>query len=87
VLRVCANSDVVGGDTVTVGVTDANDPTRTTTGKIAVLIEDGDPADDCDETEFGVETGGGCCDTRRSANGSLPLVLVVGLLLVRRRRR
>ncbi len=86
VLRVCANSDVIGGDTVTVSVTDANDQ-RTATGKIAILIEDGDPADDCDPTEYGVETGGGCCDTRRSANGSLPLILVVGLLLVRRRRR
>lgn len=87
VLRVCPNSDVIGGDTVTVSVTDSANPTRTLQTKVGILIEDGDPADECDETDFGNFDGGGCCDTRRSASGSLLLALAVGLFLVRRRRR
>jgi endonuclease G len=84
ILRVCANGDVIGGDSVTVSVTDAADPTRTLQLDVGIVIEDGDPDGDCDPTAFGDD--GGCCDTRRSAKGSLPLVLFVALVLRRRRR-
>lgn len=87
VVRVCPNSDVVGGDSVKVTVTDAADPSRTLTMTIGVDIIDGDPADSCDENAFGEEDGGGCCDTRRGAQGSIPLVLFVAAMLRRRRRR
>jgi len=87
VLRVCPNKDVVGGDNVKVTVTDAADPTRTITINVGVLIEDGDPDDDCDPMAFGDDGGGGgCCDTRRSASGALPLALFVAFGLRRRRR-
>ena len=86
VIRVCANSDVVGGDSVTVSVTDASDATRTLEVTAAVMIEDGSPDGSCDEHAFGEDAGGGCCDTRRNANGSIPLVLFVAFALRRRRR-
>ncbi|HSD89998.1 MAG TPA: trypsin-like serine protease [Kofleriaceae bacterium] len=84
VFRVCANKDVVGGDTAVVTVTDQSDPTRKADVKIAIKITDGDPPSDCDPTDFG-DTGG-CCDARRSSGGSIPLALFVGALLLRRRR-
>lgn len=86
VVRVCANKDVVGGDSVTVTVTDASDATRTLDLTIPVLIDDGSPDGSCDPLAFGEDAGGGCCDTRRSARGSIPLVLFVALALRRRRR-
>jgi secreted trypsin-like serine protease len=86
-LRVCPNDNVVGGDTVVVKVTDQDNPARSVTASIPVLITDGEPADGCDPTAFGEgNDGGGCCDTRRSARGSLALALIVGLALRRRRR-
>jgi uncharacterized protein (TIGR03382 family) len=54
---------------------------------IGVDIIDGEPADSCDENAFGEEDAGGCCDTRRGAQGSIPLVLFVAAMLRRRRRR
>jgi secreted trypsin-like serine protease len=85
VVRVCPQKDVVGGDTVTVSVTDKNDPSRTLNLTIPVNIVDGSPDDSCDPMDFGGD-GGGCCDTRRSATGWAPLALFVGLVLRRRRR-
>jgi secreted trypsin-like serine protease len=82
VVRVCPRNDVVGDDALIVSVSDVSDATRSLTMRIAITIVDGSPDDDCDPTEFG---GGGCCDTRRSAKGSIPLALVV-LLVLRRRR-
>jgi uncharacterized protein (TIGR03382 family) len=84
-VRVCGARGVEGGDEVIVSVTDKADPTRTLNAKVAVLMQPGDGADDCDPEAFG-DDGGGCCDTRRSASGSLPLALVV-LLALRRRRK
>ncbi len=85
VVRVCPNSDVTGSDNLTVKVTDASDPARTLDVVVGISVEDGDPDDDCDPTAFG-DDGGGCCDTRRSAEGSIPLVMFVALALRRRRR-
>jgi secreted trypsin-like serine protease len=84
VVRVCPRKDVVGDDSVVVNVSDAADADRTVALKIPVVIADGSPDDDCDPTDFGGE--GGCCDTRRSATGSIPLALFV-LVTLRRRRR
>lgn len=84
-LRVCGARGVVGGDEVVVTVTDKADPTRTLTAKVGVLVQEGEGADDCDPEAFG-DDGGGCCDTRRSAGGSIPLGLAV-LLVLRRRRK
>jgi endonuclease G len=84
-VRVCGAPGVVGGDSLIVTVTDKADPTRTVAGKVSVLMQDGEAADDCDPEAFG-DDGGGCCDTRRSAGGSIPLALVV-LLALRRRRK
>jgi uncharacterized protein (TIGR03382 family) len=85
VVRLCPKSDVIGDDSLVVAVTDASDPMRTALLKIPVIIADGDPEDECDPTAFGSD-GGGCCDTRRSASGSLPLALFVAVVLRRRRR-
>jgi uncharacterized protein (TIGR03382 family) len=68
-----------------VTVSDLADPTRAITMKIPIIITDGNPPDECDVNDFGGE-GGGCCDTRRSAGGSLPLAMAV-LLVLRRRRK
>jgi len=84
-VRVCGAPGVVGGDELIVTVTDKADPTRTLPAKVQVLMQDGDSAGDCDPEAFG-DDGGGCCDTRRSASGSLPLGLAV-LLVLRRRRK
>jgi uncharacterized protein (TIGR03382 family) len=85
VVRVCANDDVAGDDTLEVTVSDMADPTRTITIKLPILIADGSPPDDCDPTDFGGDNGG-CCDTRRGAGGSIPLAMLV-LLVLRRRRK
>lgn len=84
VLRVCAQADVVGPDSVTVTVTDANDPARALAVKVPVEIVDGDPDDDCDPEAFG-DDGGGCCSASRDASGSITLAAFV-LLVLRRRR-
>ncbi len=83
VVRVCPKSDVIGDDSLTVAVSDKADPMRTAYVRVPVTIVDGEPEGDCDPTDFG---GGGCCDTRRSASGSLPLALFVVFGLRRRRR-
>jgi hypothetical protein len=86
-LRVCPNPDVTGSDSVRVTVTDANDPARAVTITVGIEILDGSPDADCDPTAFGDGSdGGGCCDTRRNAGGSLPLALFVAIVLGRRRR-
>jgi endonuclease G len=85
-VRVCPNKDIVGGDTVTVKVTDSADANRTQEVTLAFQIVDGDPADSCDPAAFGDMSGGGCCDTRRDARGSIPLLLFVAAMLLRRRR-
>jgi len=84
-VRVCAMKGVIGADTMEVTVSDKSDPDRKLVVKIPVLIADGSPPDECDVNAFGGDSGG-CCDTRRSASGSLPLSLVV-LLVLRRRRK
>jgi endonuclease G len=84
-VRVCPDKGVMGDDAVEVTVSDASDPMRAIAMTIKVVIAAGDPPDSCDPMDFGGD-GGGCCDTRRSASGSLPLGLVV-LLVLRRRRK
>lgn len=84
-VRVCADPGVVGRDSLEVTVTDKGDPGRKLALTIPIDIVDGEPPDSCDVNAFGGE-GGGCCDTRRSAGGSIPLAMVV-LLALRRRRK
>lgn len=81
-LRVCMDPGVVAKDMFDLTVTDKNDATRTLTYTIALDITDGEPADSCDVNDF---DSGGCCDSSRSAGGSLPLG--IGVLLMLRRRR
>jgi secreted trypsin-like serine protease len=79
-LRVCAGN-AVAKDSVELSITDKADATRTLTYKIALDFTDGE-AGDCDVNDF---DSGGCCDSGRSAGGSLPLG--IGVLLVLRKRR
>ena len=81
-LRVCTDPGVVGMDSLELSITDSNDPTRKLEYVIAIEVTDGDAADGCDVDDF---DSGGCCDSGRSAGGSLPLG--IGVLLVLRRRR
>jgi secreted trypsin-like serine protease len=81
-LRVCTDPGVTGMDSLELSITDKNDPTRKLEYVIAVETTDGDAADSCDVDDF---DSGGCCDSGRSAGGSLPLG--IGVLLVLRRRR
>jgi len=83
-VRVCTNDGVAGDDVLVVSVTDTSNPTRKLSIRMPVVIEDGDPGSDCDPDDFGDD--GGCCDSGRSAAGSLPLGLGVLLVLHRRRR-
>src|SRR5690606_252668 len=84
-VRVCGAPGIAGGDELIVTVADQADPTRSLPVKVSILMQEGDGASDCDPEAFG-EDGGGCCDTRRSAGGSIPLALVV-LLVLRRRQK
>lgn len=85
-VRVCANPDAApGADSVVVTVADTKAPARKVSVTVPVTIEDGAPLSDCDVEDF--EEGGGCCDSRRSATGALPLALGVLAVLRRRRRR
>lgn len=81
-LRVCTDPGVVGMDSLDLSITDDNDPSRKLSYVIAIEVTDGDAADDCDVDDF---ESGGCCDSGRSAGGSLPLG--IGVLLLLRRRR
>jgi endonuclease G len=83
-VRVCTDPAAgPGEDSVTVTVTDRGDPARAIDVRIPVVVQDGDPGADCSVDDF--EDGGGCCDSGRSARGSIPLAL--GVLLVLRRGR
>lgn len=83
-LRVCTDPGVVAKDMLDITITDKNDATRALTYTVALDITDGEPADSCDVNDL---DSGGCCDSRRSAGGSIPLGIGVLLLLRRRRRR
>jgi endonuclease G len=82
-LRICMDAGVVAMDSLTLSITDKTDATRTLSYTIGLDITEGEPADSCDVEDF---DSGGCCDSGRSAAGSLPLGIGV-LLLLRRRRR
>ncbi|MBL0216346.1 MAG: trypsin-like serine protease [Myxococcales bacterium] len=83
-LRVCMDPGVVAKDSLGLSITDKADPTRTLAYTIPIEIMDGEPADSCDLTDF---DSGGCCDSGRSAGGSLWLGIgVLGLLVAGRRR-
>ena len=82
-LRICMDPGVVATDSLSFSITDKNDATRTLSYTIGLDITDGEPADSCDVEDF---DSGGCCDSGRSAGGSLPLGIGV-LMLLRRRRR
>ena len=87
-VRVCANDNTVGGDSLVVTVADKADPTRTLDVKIAVNIVEGESSSkacDVEDFEDGGE-GGGCCDSGRGAGGALPISLGVLALVLRRRR-
>lgn len=83
-VRVCADPAATGQDATEVTITDKADPARALTVRVPIAIEDGEAPASCDVNDFG--DGGGCCDTRRSAGGSIPLAMVV-LLAMRRRRK
>jgi secreted trypsin-like serine protease len=85
-VRVCGVAGMTGGDEFIVTVTDTTttDAARSLPTKITVLLEDGSGDDDCNPMAFSDD--GGCCDTRRSASGSIPLAFAV-LLVLRRRRK
>jgi len=80
-VRVCAGQ-ATGSDAVTISVTDANNSTRTLSLTIPIAVTAGAGSGTCDVNAF---PSGGCCDVGGSPSGSAMLVLVVGLLLVRRR--
>lgn len=84
-VRVCGVPGMAGTDELVVTVTDKADPARALPVTVSVVMEQGTGAEDCDPEAFG-DDGGGCCDTRRNAAGSLPLALAV-LLVLRRRRQ
>lgn len=86
-LRVCMDPGVVvQDDSLAITVTDKNDATRTLSYTVKLTIQDGEPPDDdCNPEAFDSDSGG-CCDSGRSAGGSLPLGIGV-LVLLRRRRR
>jgi secreted trypsin-like serine protease len=84
-VRVCAQTGVAGDDQLEVTISDVSDPTRALALRVPITIQDGSPPDSCDVNDFGGEDGG-CCDTRRSAGGSIPLALFVALVLRRRRK-
>lgn len=82
-LRICMDPGLVATDSLSFSITDKTDATRTLSYTIGLDITDGEPADSCNVEDF---DSGGCCDSGRSAGGSLPLGIGV-LLLLRRRRR
>lgn len=82
-LRVCTDPGVVAKDKLELTITDKNDSTRVLTYSIPIDITDGDAGDGCDANDF---DSGGCCDSGRSAGGSIPLALGVLALLARKRR-
>ncbi len=82
-LRVCTDPGAVAMDSFALSVTDKNDPSRTLSFTIPLQITEGAAGDGCDVEDF---DSGGCCDSGRSAGGSLPLGIGV-LVLLRRRRR
>ena len=82
-LRVCTDPGVVAMDKVELSITDKNDATRVLTYSIPLEITEGEPGEDCDVDDF---ASGGCCDSGRSAGGSIPLALVLAVLLTRHRR-
>ncbi len=85
-LRVCTDPGVTGQDRIEVTVADKADANRKLTLNIPIAIVDAESApDSCNPNDFGDE-GGGCCDTRRKAGGSIPLAMAV-LLVLRRRRK
>jgi len=84
-VRVCTDPAAEpGGDAVVVTITDRANSIRKLDVEIPIEIEGGDPGVDCSVDDF---DGGGCCDSGRSARGSLPLGLGVLVVLRRRRRR
>ena len=80
-VRFCAGT-ATGSDAVTISVTDANNSTRTVPVTIPIDVTTGAGSGACDVDGF---PSGGCCDVGGNPSGSAVLVLVVGLLLVRRR--
>lgn len=83
-LRVCTDPGVVAMDKLELTITDKTDATRVLTYTIPLEITDGDAGDGCDAEDF---DSGGCCDSGRSAGGSIPLALGVLAVLLKRHRR
>ncbi len=83
-LRVCTDPGIVAMDKLELTITDKNDASRVLTYTIPLDITEGDAGDGCDADDF---DSGGCCDSGRSAGGSIPLALgVLAILLARHRR-
>lgn len=86
-VRVCTNPGVAGPDSMVVTITDTTTAGRALAVKIPITINDGTPAESCDVDAFENDgSGGGCCDSGRSANGSVVLGIALAAVLRRRRR-
>lgn len=83
-VRVCTDPGVTGQDSLVVTITDSIAPTRSLAVTVPITLDDGEPASSCEVDAF-EEEGGGCCDSRRHADGSI--ALGIGLVAVLRRRR
>ena len=81
-VRFCASA-TTGSDALTVSVTDANDATRSVPVTIAIDVSSGTSSGTCDVNEF---PSAGCCDAGGAPSGAAALAVVVGAVLVRRRR-
>jgi uncharacterized protein (TIGR03382 family) len=81
----CPSAGYVGPDTVAVEIADQADPGRKLVVEIPVVVANGEASDDECSVEF---DGGGCCSAGTSLDlGSVLPVLVVGGVLMRRRRK
>jgi MYXO-CTERM domain-containing protein len=78
-LTVMAAADYLGPDAVVVRAIDMTDPTRSARGRVEVEV--------VEELPEGTDDGG-CCDAGNGPDGrAAPALLVLGALLLRRRRR
>jgi uncharacterized protein (TIGR03382 family) len=86
-VRYCANRDYTGADTVEVTIADRDAPARRLAYAIPVTVAAGTPPDDECTLEFEGGSGGCCSASTRPGGAEFVLAGLVGLALVRRRRR
>jgi len=83
-VRYCANPDHTGADAVAIAITDRTTPERRLVMTIPVDVVAGTPDPSCS-----VEFSGGCCSagTPPAPGDALPFIVVGGIVVRRRRRR